>query len=90
MRADNYRTASSPLVLWPKFLHTPQGELAAFHLTTLLEDVRSLLAAQAKDSRAATGEPAAEGPPPAPPPPHATPSGPRRPGRPAHRNESES
>jgi len=46
LRAVDYRSQSAPLVLWPRFLHSQQGAAAATLLTTLLEQVRSLLLAQ--------------------------------------------
>jgi len=48
LRSVGYRSpgGGSPLVLWPQFFERKEGEGAALLLTTLLEDVRSLLRAQ--------------------------------------------
>ena len=47
LRSVAYRSPSNaPLVLWPQFFERKEGEAAALMLTTLMEEVRSLLRAQ--------------------------------------------
>lgn len=44
LRSVGYRSApTQPLVLWPQFLHNPEGEKAAAMLTVLLENLRGML-----------------------------------------------
>ncbi|HZF11785.1 MAG TPA: helix-turn-helix transcriptional regulator [Thermoanaerobaculia bacterium] len=59
LRSVAYRSpGGAPLVLWPQFFEKREGEGAALMLTTLLEEVRSLLRAQqARDLRSTAPTP---------------------------------